>query len=197
MEQGLIFSRSGARQRLYRVSPLLFSQYQTENFRFLPRVRDLPEHGLVTRFYVFDFGYSNPSSQIAPYNTAYCPLQLGRDFLAHTVTATYESVGPQVLTAPPAALISATAPNVSPGFLVNFLHTHNGVQRQWSNKSITDQESTGDGMTPLILRDPALLPQGDTITCMIQNLANVTLAAQIVFMGGEFDTDSYPQEKAS
>jgi hypothetical protein len=71
------------------------------------------------------------------------------------------------------------------------------VQRQWSNKSITDQESTGDGMTPLILRDPALLPQGDTITCMIQNLANVTLAAQIVFMGGEFDTDSYPQEKTS
>lgn len=202
MERGLIFSRYGQRQSPFRVSPLLFSQFGLSNKYFLPLVRDLPQHGLITRFYAFDFGYANPNNSIAPYDTAYCPLQLGRDFLVEAVTGVYGAAAPQVLQNPPAtpngvgAVTSQVGANVTPGFLVNWLHTHNGVQRQWSNKAITDGESCGNGRYPLLLKDPALLPEGDTITCMIQNLANVTLQAQLLFMGGEFDSDtaSYGQE---
>lgn len=193
METGLIFSRSGYRMHRYRVSPYLFSQFGAYNKYLLPSKRDLPSHGLMTSFLVFDFGCTNPNSSIAPYDTAYCPLVLGRDSLVTIVTGYYTSAPPQVLTNPAAtpygigAQTTQVGPNVTPGFLVNFLHTHQGAQRQWSNKEITDGESVGDYQYPLVLKDPALLPEGDTITCKIQNLANVTLQAQICFMCAAFD----------
>lgn len=192
-ESGLIFSRSGYALRSYCVSPYLYPQFGQYNKYFLPKHRDLPSHGLVTRMYVFDFGYSNQGNQIAPYQLAQCPLVLGRDFLVWGVTQVYNSVAPLVLTNP-ATTAAQVNPNVTPGYLVNWLHTHNDVQRQWANKSITDGESAGNGRYPLLLKDPALLPQGDTITCVVQNVSNVTLAAQICFFGGEFDTENYGQE---
>jgi hypothetical protein len=192
-EHGLIFSRSGYRLRTYRVSPLLYPQFGVYNKYILPKSRDLPLHGLITRFYVFDFGYSNPGNAIAPYQTAYCPLVMGRDFLVWAVTRVYNAIGPLALTNP-ATTPAQIGPNQSPGLLVNWLHTHNDVQRQWSNKNVTDGEQGGDGRYPMVLKDPALIPQGDTITCVIQNLGNVTLAAQYMFGGGEFDTETYGQE---
>lgn len=190
---GLIFSRSGYRLKSYRVSPLLYSQFGTYNKYLLPKLRDLPAHGLVTRCYPFDFGYSNPGNQIAPYQTAYCPLVASRDFLVWAVTLVYNVAPPQVLTNPAATPASIGA-NVSPGLLVNWLHTHDDVQRQWSNKNVTNGEQGGNGRYPMMLKDPALIPQGDTITCVIQNLANVTLSVQYAFIGGEFDTETYGQE---
>jgi hypothetical protein len=201
METGLKFSRSGYRMQCYRVSPLLFSQFGAYNKYLLPSKRDLPTHGLTMSFYVFDFGFANPNNSIAPLDTAFCPLVLGRDFLVEMVTGTYTSAPPQVLTNPAAtpfgigALTTQVGPNVSPGFLVNFLHTHQGVQRQWANKEITDGEAVGSGDYPLILKDPALLPEGDTITCKIQNLANVTLQAQIVFSGAAFDIEDVQENE--
>jgi hypothetical protein len=192
-ENGLIFSRSGTRLKHYRVSPLLYSQFGVYNKYLLPKKRDLPAHGLITRFYAFDFGHSNPGNSIAPMQWAQCPLILGRDFLVWAVTGVYNAAAPQILTAPPTTPAQVGL-NVSPGFLVNWLHTHNDVQRQWSNKNITDGEAIGTGRLPMMLKDPALLPRGDTITCVIQNLNNVTLQAQIVFAGGEFDTETYGQE---
>jgi hypothetical protein len=192
----LIYSRSGNRQKLYRVSPLLLAQFGTYNKYFLPKKRDLPTHGLVTRFYVFDFGYANPNSSIAPMQMEFCPLVMGRDFLCEMITGRYGAAAPQVLTNPATQTVDAGA-NVTPGFLVNFLHTHNGVQRQWANKPLTNDEAIGSALYPLFLKDPALLPEGDTLTCVIQNLSNVTLQAQILFTGGEFDTGSYGQESGA
>lgn len=200
-EHGLIFSRSGYRLRTYRVSPLLFPQFGPYNKYILPKSRDLPLHGLVTRFYVFDFGFSNPGNAIAPYQTAYCPLVMGRDFLAWAVTRVYSVLAPSGLTNPATTPYGVGAnqlgANQSPGLLVNWMHTHNDVQRQWSNKNVTDGEQGGDGRYPMILKDPALLPQGDTVTCVVQNLSNVTLAAQYLFAGGEFDTETYGQESGA
>jgi len=186
----LIFSRGMLSRNRYRVSSYLFPQFGAYNKFLLPNDRDLPTHGLITRFYPFDFGVSTPALAIAPYDTAYSPLVMGRDFLVWSVTGTY-SAAPAAT--PPASIVAPNA-NQSPGFLVNWLHTHNGVQRQWANKAITDGEACGNARYPLILKDPALLPQGDTITCVIQNLANVTLIAQLLFTGGEFDTEQYGQE---
>jgi hypothetical protein len=195
-DNGLIFSRSGDTRKLYRVSPLLYSQLGQNNRFHLPKRRDLPEHGLVTRYYCFDFGFSSPAASIGPYDTGYCPLVLGRDLLVWAVTAVYQAAPPTAIQVPAYAppSIGQVGANASPGFLVNWLHTHNGVQRQWANKNITDGESCGNARHPLILKDPALLPQGDTITCEIQNLNNVTLQAQILFTGAEFDTETYGQE---
>ena len=192
-ENGLIFSRSGYPLKRYRVSPYLFPQFGTYNKFLLPKKRDLPTHGLVTRLYAFDFGYSNPGNAIAPYQWAQCPLVIGRDFLVWAVTRVYNASAPLVLTNP-ATTPAAVGSNVSPGLLVNFLHTHNDVQRQWANKNITDGEMGGNGRYPMMLTDPALLPQGDTITCVIQNLSNVTLQVQYLFTGGELDTESFGQE---
>jgi hypothetical protein len=193
-ETGLIFSRSGDSRKRYRVSPYLFPQFGAYNNFLLPKRRDLPAHGLVTRLYAFDFGFSQGNFGIPPYDTAYCPLVIGRDLLVWAVTGVYSAQAPVVVA--PATLPAAYQPgaNVSPGFMVNWLHTHNGVQRQWANKNITDGEACGNGRYPMILRDPALLPQGDTITCVIQNLANNTLLAQLLFHCGEFDTETYGQE---
>lgn len=192
-EKGLIFSRSGYALRTYCVSPYLYPQFGQYNKYFLPKHRDLPTYGMVTRMYVFDFGYSNPGNQIAPYQLAQCPLVLGRDFVCWAVTQVSQSIGPQILTNP-ATGTANVAPSVSPAYLVNFLHTHQDSQRQWSNKAITEGEAAGTGRYPLMLKDPALLPQGDTITCVIQNTSNCTLAAQVCFLGAEFDTETFGQE---
>ena len=191
---GLIFSRSGYAHKLYRVSPLVFPQFGLMNEYRIPKERDLPERGLVTRMYVFDFGFADPGNSIGPMDTQYCPLVMGRDFLVEVVTGVYAV---QAVAKPAGSFPAGTnlpLGNQTPGFLVNFLHTHEGVQRQWSNKNITDIESVGDGQLPLVLKEPALLPQGDSIMCVIQNLSNATLQAQILFTGGEFDTETYAQE---
>lgn len=188
-EAGLLFLRAGRTRKLYRVSPLLFPQFGTYNKFLLPKNRDLPAHGLITRFYAFDFGYSQLSQAIAPYDTAYCPLVVGRDLLVWSITRTYSTVA---TADPPVA--GTPGANASPGFLVNFIHEHQGVQRQWCNKSVSDGEFGGNGAYPMVLKDPALLPQGDTIICQITNLLNATMLAQVVFSGGEFDTEAYGQE---
>jgi hypothetical protein len=182
-EPGLIFSESGDSRRLYRVSPLLFPQYPALNKYFLQKGRDLPQHGLITRFEVFDFGFAVPGNVISPYDTAFADVQIGRDFLATIITGTYAA---GVAATPPVA--GQPNANVTPGMLVMFLHTHLGVQRQWENKPVTDIESLGDGMNPSFLKEPILLCAGDTLTCQIQNLGNVNLQAQILLTGGQFDT---------
>jgi len=177
VEPGLIFSTSGDCRRLRRISPLLFPQYPALNKYFLQKERDLPTFGLVTRFQVFDFGYSSD-------------LQIGRDFLAEIITGIYGAVAaavpPSLSTSSGYGLGGQINANQTPGFLVTFLHTHDGVQRQWENKPITDIEAVGNGTDPSLLKEPILLVTGDTLTCQLQNLSNVTLQAQILLIGGEF-----------
>jgi hypothetical protein len=193
VEPGLIFSESGDTRRLHRVSPLLFPQYpQGLSKYFLQKGRDLPQHGLVTRFQVFDFGFgSGTGNLVAPFDTAYADVQIGRDFLAEIITGTYATaaaaIPPSNSGSPGYGLGGQPNANQTPGFLVTFLHTHDGVQRQWENKPVTDIESVGDGLNPSLLTEPILLVAGDTLTCQLQNLANATLQAQILLIGGEFD----------
>jgi hypothetical protein len=178
----LIFSRSGGPDRLFRVSALLFPQRKLMNKYFLPEERDVPLEELELRFETFDFGFSNPGNVVAPYDTAYFGISFGRNFLAEMITGT--SV-PQASATPPAAGQPGAA--VTPSFLFNFQHENaKGVQRQWSNKPVTDLEGLGTAEQPMFFKSPALILQGDTLTCMIQNLANVSLQAQIVLIGGEF-----------
>jgi hypothetical protein len=180
-ERGLIFSASGGTRKSHRVSPLLFPQYGLNNKYFLQKVRDLPEHGLLLRFQVFDFGYS-VGAPVQPFDTWPTDVQIGRDFLVSAITGTFSA---QAATAPPG--LGADNALKSPGFLVTFLHTHDGVQRQWENKPITDISAVGDGEHVSLFKEPILLVAGDTLTCQLQNLSNVTLLAQILLIGGEFD----------
>jgi|SRR5271157_1571945 len=193
-ETGLIFSRSGDRRRLYPVSPYLYSQFGPYNKFILPKRRDLPSHGLITRLYAFDFGFSIPGNALAPYDTGYSPLIIGRDLLVLAVTKVSYAAAPNVAAGGTLPIAGGAGANGSPAFLVNWLHTHGGVQRQWSNKNITDGEAGGTGRKPMILRDPALLAEGDTMTCVVQNMLNATLQVQLLFTCGEFDTETFGQE---
>jgi hypothetical protein len=190
-EPGLIFSRSGDTRQLYRVSPLLFPQYPAIHNYFLQKTRDLPTFGLRTRFQAFDFGYSTGNA-VQPLDTAYFDLQIGRDFLAEIITGTYGSaaanVPPSLPSSPGYGLAQQPNANGTPGFLVQFFHTHDGVQRTWENKPITDIEAVGDAQNPSFLKEPILLVSGDTLTCQLQNLLDVTLQAQIILVGGEFES---------
>ena len=179
----LIFSRSGGPDRLYRVSPLLFSQRGITNKYFLPSERDLPLEGLELRFQCFDFGFAIPGAAVGPYETAFFGITLGRNFLAELITG---------CSAPAASAVTpvAGAPGakVTPGFLFNFNHENaKGVVRQWAQKPLKDAEGLGTAEEPMVFKSPALVLAGDTLTCMIQNLGNVTLQAQIVLIGGEFE----------
>jgi len=176
----LIFSRSGS-AKFYTVSPLLFGQKKLNNKYFLPDGRDLPEH-VELRFWTFDFGFSDPSAAIAPYDKAFFGLPAGRNFLA--VSMNQASVPQPTSTGTPAA--GNPGALVTPAFLVNFLHTHEGAQRQWSNKDEFDVEAAGDGRLPYIFKSPVLILQGDTLTCSVTNLSNCTLQAQVMIAGGEF-----------
>lgn len=200
-EPGLIFSKSGDARKLYRVSPYLFSQFGAYNKYLLPIARDLPLHGLVLKLYPFDFGISNAANLVPPYGQVDSPVVFGRDLLVWGVTKAYWVQPPAAIqkTAaqpngyePPS--IGQVGANVTPGFLVNWLHTHNGVEQQWANKAITDSEAAGDGRFPMIFKEPQIVLAGDTITCQLQNMNNATIAAQICFWTGEFDSETYGQE---
>jgi hypothetical protein len=177
----LSFSRTGRADRLYPVSPLLFAQRQLLNKYFLPDERDLPAHGLELRFWTFDFGFAVPGAAIAPYDTVPYGLLAGRNFLAVAITGA--SV-PQASANVPAA--GAPGAQVSPAFSVTFLHTHEGVQRQWANKDELDLQMVGKGVYPTIFKAPILIPQGDTLTAQVRNLTNSTLLVQLNLAGGEF-----------
>jgi hypothetical protein len=179
----LIFSRSGGPDRLYRVSPLLYSQREVMNEYFLPDERDLPGEGLDLRFETFDFGFSNPGNIVPPLDMAYFDIPFGRNFLASMITgSSMAAPGPT----PPVA----GSPNaaVTPSFQFNFVHLNaKGVQRQWSSKPVTDFEALGTAEEPMIFKSPVLILKGDTLQCQLINLANVNLMAQIVLIGGEFE----------
>jgi hypothetical protein len=177
----LIFSRDMRGSRLYRVSPLLFPQEQTENFRHLAQERDLPAHGLMLAFYGFDFGFSDPGKVIGPYATEHFGAAARKNFLVSSITGCSATVA---TAAPPVA--GAAGAQKTPAFLFNFLHTHQGITRQWFNKNLTNVEGLGNGQDPLMLKSPALIPEGDTLTCLVQNLGNSTLQVQILLTGGEF-----------
>ena len=179
----LIFSRSGSRQKLYRVSTLLFPQYTILNAYFLPDEHELPAHGLTTEMIAFDFGFSDPTLVIAPYDTVPFPYTLGMNFLAESITGVSDVLG--VATPPVAGSLINT--QVDPPFLINFQHTHQGNTRQWMQKAVSSGEAVGRGENPLLFKSPVLLPKGDTITCTLTNLTNGQLRAQILLLGGAFD----------
>jgi hypothetical protein len=177
----LIFSRDMRGSRLYRVSPLLYPQEQTENFRHLAQERDLPAHGLRLAFYAFDFGFADPGKVVAAYDTQHFGVAFGKNFLASAITgcsATVATANPPVAGTPGA--------QKTPSFLFNFLHTHLGITRQWFNKNMSDVEGLGNGQDPQMFKSPPFIPQGDTLTCQVQNLGNSTLQVQIMLTGGEF-----------
>ena len=179
----LIFSRSGTRSRCYGVDPLLFPQYTVLNGYFLPDDHELPQHGLITQMLPFDFGFNDPTLAIAPYDTAQFPMTPDGNFLAEAITGVSDVLG---LVNPPAAG-SLSNVQVRPSYLINFQHTHAGVTRQWANKNVTDREAVGTAENPLLFKSPILIPKGDTLTCIVQNLANAQLRVQILLVGGSFN----------
>jgi len=176
-----IFSRSGRGDSLYRVSPLLFGQDKLNNKYFLPEHRDLPWHAMETRFWTFDFGVATPGGVIAPYDMSPADLVAGRNFLACSITG---SSVPQASATPPTA--GQPGAQQGPAYIVTFLHTHNGSQRQWSNKDLYDGVALGTGQKPTVFKSPVLILQGDTLECQVTNLSNCTLRVQIMLAGGEF-----------
>jgi hypothetical protein len=177
----LTFSRSGRGEKLYRVSPLLFGQDKLNNKYFLPGHRDLPWDALHLKFLTFDFGFATPGSVIAPYNMSPMDLVVGPNFLACSITGA--SV-PQPSATPPT--VGQPGAQQSPAFLVTFLHTHEGVQRQWANKDLYDGQAVGIGMKPTVFKSPVLILAGDTLECQVRNLSNCNLQVQIMLAGGEF-----------
>jgi len=190
----LIFSRSGDRRKLYPVSPLLFPQSFLNNKYFLPNDNELPEGagyerptgGLLTTFLAFDFGFNDPSLIAASYDTVYVPLLVSQNFLAEAITGVAQAQAPASVSSVVAIPSGGSMQNVPPFFLFNIQHTHAGKTRQWFTKPVPNNLGLGTGEEPLMFKIPALVPAGDTLTAMIQNLAGNPLQAQICLIGAEF-----------
>lgn len=155
-----------------RFSPFLFPQDGLFNRFRLPRLRDLPQHGLTFAIKTFDFGFNASNPSLNPFDTAYQTVTCTRNILIWGITGTSTPL--------------AGVKPVSPAFLFQFLQTHQGVQAQFFNKPITDVEGVGTAQDPLILKEPQLALAGDQLQIQIQNLANVNLNAQVCLLGGEF-----------
>ncbi len=179
----LIFSRSGDRRRLYGVSPTLYTQYTVLNGYFLPSEHELPEHGLKAQVLVFDFGFSNPALIVAPMDSQFFPITLPNNFLAFSITG-ISDVPPASGVVPAPGLLAGVA--ISPAYLVNLQHTHEGNTWQWANKDVTNVEAVGTAQNPLFFKSPPLIPAGDTISCVVRNLGNTQLRVQIALIGGSF-----------
>lgn len=180
----LIFSRSGDRRKLFGVSPYLFSQYELINEYFLPADKELPEHGLQAQVLVFDFGFAQPSNTVPPMDTQFFPITLPNNFLATGATGVSD-IPPSTLTTVTAAG-ATSAVQIDPAYLLNFQQTHGGSTWQWMNKDVSNGEGVGTGEHPLVFKSPVLMPAGDTISCVVRNLANASLRVQVALIGGSF-----------
>ncbi len=163
--------RQGGRLKF---SPYLFSQNGTFNRYLLPARRDLPQFGVTFAAKTFDFGFNASNPSLDPYDTQRQTITCTRNFLAWGFTGTSS----------PAAFGSGA---VSPAFLFQVYHSHMGAQRQFFNKALSDQELAGSAQAPHILIEPQVILIGDQLTLEMQNLGNLTLNAQVVLLGGEFD----------
>jgi|SRR5579885_2640612 len=158
-----------------RISPYLFNLRSLLNIFFLPKQRDLPQTGLDLRSMVFDFGFNK--NLAGPSIDAFDTFRQGdvarRNMLVWGITGT-------------ATLVSGGAVG-SPALLFNLFHSHNGSQRQFFNKDISDVEALGTAQKPLILAHPYLILAGDNVVCEVQNLSINPINAQVVLWAGEFD----------
>jgi hypothetical protein len=179
----LIFSRSGDRRRLYTVDPLLFSEYGVLSNLFLPNPQELPAHGLTAQVVVFDFGFNDPTLTVAPLDTQFFPFSLSNNYLAISICGVSD-VPPSQGVVPAAGVVNGV--QQTPAFLVNIQHTHNGSTFQWCNKDVTDRELCGRNGNALMLRHPAFVPAGDTLSCVVRNLSNTSLRVQVMLNGGAF-----------
>lgn len=179
----LIFSRSGDRRKLYGVSPLLFPQQLLNNQYFLPTEHELPQEGMTLRMVVFDFGFSDPSLVVPPTDSQRVSVEMGSNFLAEAFTGAAMVVGSATVP----AVGSLANINTSPSYLFNIQHTHLGITRQWFNKDVPDTEALGTGQEPnMLFKHPPLIPAGDTLTCVVRNVANSNLRVQILLLGAQF-----------
>lgn len=186
---GVSGSRRSGPQRLYRVSPYLFPQQGILNGYSLPEDRELPTAGIHAQVLVFDFGFATPSQRVAPMDAQFFPLTLGSNFLAIAITGVSD-VPPSQAVVPGAPLPAGTTfpagIQVDPAYLVTLSHTHQGNTWQFANKATTNREACGTARNPLFFKRPILLPIGDTVGCMVQNMANATVRIQITLIGGTF-----------
>jgi hypothetical protein len=166
---------AGDDSALVRISPYLYGQRKLLNIFFLPKLRDLPQHGLDLKALVFDFGFNANNLSLDPFNTTRANETCRRNFLVWGITGRAD-----LATLPP------TAPP-EPSYLFQFFHAHEGVQRQFYNKDLSNRELAGNAQHPHLLPHPYLILAGDTITCEVQNLGSSALDAQVVLLGGEFD----------
>jgi hypothetical protein len=180
----LIFSASGDRRKLYPVSPYLFSQHQCDNWRYLPDDKELPLHGMKTQTLVFDFGFSLPAMIVGPMDSQFFPFTLPNNFLGIAAAGVSDVPPSQNVTTPAAGALAGV--QISPAYLVNIQQTHNGNTWQWFNKDITADEAVGTGEHPLMFTSPIFLPAGDTVSCIVRNLGNTSLRAQITILGASF-----------
>lgn len=166
----------GDHSPLVRISPFLYGQRKLLNIFFIPKLRDLPQHGLDLKALVFDFGFNDTSQSLDAYDTLRANEVARMNFLVWGITGHADEA-----TSPP------TPPPAEPSYLFQFFHTHDGNQRQFFNKDLSNRELAGSGQHPHLLPHPYLILAGDTITCEMQNLGGSQLNAQVVLLGGEFD----------
>lgn len=167
-----ISTRAGA----FRFSPFLFPQEAWFNRFFLPKLRDLPYHGLRFAMKTFDFGFNPQNASLDPYDTQYQSITFRQNMLVHGITGTSSPA-------------DGSTP-VTPAFLFQFLHTHTdpsgSSQRQWFGKPVSEVEQAGTAQDPFILTEPQLVLAGDQIQIQMQNLTGAELNAQLCLLGGEF-----------
>jgi hypothetical protein len=162
-------SQPGDKSALVRISPYLYGQRKLLNIFFLPKLRDLPQHGLDLLGEVFDFGYNQGSVPLDAFDVLRSSQVLRRNFLVWGITGV------------------CTPSGAVPNYLFQVYHTHEGKQRQFFNKALSDGELAGTAQAPMLLAHPYLVLEGDTLECEVQNLSNANLNAQVVLWGGEFD----------
>lgn len=150
------------------ISPFLFAQRQLRNILYLPKLRDLPQ-GLDLKAMVYDFGFTAGSGAgLAALETQEKSLVVERPILVWGLNG-----------------FSTDAA----GFLLQCFHNHEGAQRQFFNKHVSNVAMCGSNTRPHVFRRPYMFLRGDSIEIEIKNLSQAASAAkiQVVLYGGEFD----------
>jgi hypothetical protein len=153
-------------------SPFLVGQRGILQDVFLPTLLELPEDGLEPFEMTFDFGFLSGQYLLDPYGQQIQTIAYDHNALIWGMTVVSNPTPGGVAVVPP--------------LLFQLIHNHDGVQRQFFNKSMVGHEHGGSGKHPLIVKSPQLVLKGDSVTCIVNNLGNNNLRAQVTLLQGQF-----------
>jgi len=163
---------------VYGLSPYLFPQYKTRNWKYLPLNRDLPQKDVEFTVVKAMWGFNSATPGLASREVQNQIIQIKKPTFIWAINGVSND--------------NTGSGGTNQGFLFQIYQTHNGVQSRWYNRPVKSRDEVmGTGQHPMTLLQPHLFLPSDSVEFEVHNLGTPTAPAvtsiSIALFAGEYE----------